>query len=167
MFGRGGEEALALKAAGVAFEVVPGVSSALAAPAAASIPVTHRGVSARCSSRPVTIRSASRSSPRRWRPAPRRSSILMGTSKRAEIVDALDRRGMARARCRPPSSGTRRCPSRASGPARSRSSPTRARVQCRPHAPGTIVVGDVVGLREWLTTMTRGWQESQEAVCHG
>jgi uroporphyrin-III C-methyltransferase / precorrin-2 dehydrogenase / sirohydrochlorin ferrochelatase len=46
VFGRGGEEALALARAGVAFEVVPGVSSALAAPAAAGIPVTHRGLSA-------------------------------------------------------------------------------------------------------------------------
>lgn len=44
LFGRGGEEAAALAAAGVDFEVVPGVSSALAAPAAAGIPVTHRGV---------------------------------------------------------------------------------------------------------------------------
>ena len=44
LFGRGGEEALALAAAGIRFEVVPGVSSALAAPAAAGIPVTHRGV---------------------------------------------------------------------------------------------------------------------------
>ena len=45
VFGRGGEEALALSAAGVPFEVVPGVSSLSAVPAAAGIPVTHRGVS--------------------------------------------------------------------------------------------------------------------------
>jgi uroporphyrin-III C-methyltransferase len=44
VFGRGGEEALALAAAGVPFEVVPGVSSVAAVPAAAGIPVTHRGV---------------------------------------------------------------------------------------------------------------------------
>ena len=46
VFGRGGEEALALRAAGVPFEIVPGVSSALAAPACAGIPVTHRGLAA-------------------------------------------------------------------------------------------------------------------------
>jgi uroporphyrin-III C-methyltransferase/precorrin-2 dehydrogenase/sirohydrochlorin ferrochelatase len=44
LFGRGGEEVLACVAAGVPVEVVPGVSSALAAPAYAGIPVTHRGV---------------------------------------------------------------------------------------------------------------------------
>ena len=44
VFGRGGEEALALRAAGVRFEVIPGVSAAIAAPALAGIPVTHRGV---------------------------------------------------------------------------------------------------------------------------
>ena len=44
VLGRGGEEALALEAAGVPYEVVPGLSSAIAAPAFAGIPVTHRKV---------------------------------------------------------------------------------------------------------------------------
>src|SRR3954469_13563926 len=45
VFGRGGEEALALHHARVAYDIVPGVSSAIAAPATAGIPVTHRGLS--------------------------------------------------------------------------------------------------------------------------
>jgi uroporphyrin-III C-methyltransferase len=45
VFGRGGEEALALAGAGIAFELVPGVSSIAAVPESALIPVTHRGVS--------------------------------------------------------------------------------------------------------------------------
>jgi uroporphyrin-III C-methyltransferase len=50
MFGRGGEEVIACRAAGVPVTVIPGVTSALAAPAAAGVPLTHRGIS-----RAVTI----------------------------------------------------------------------------------------------------------------
>jgi uroporphyrin-III C-methyltransferase / precorrin-2 dehydrogenase / sirohydrochlorin ferrochelatase len=45
VFGRGGEEMLALQEANVAYEIIPGISSAIAAPALAGIPVTHRGIS--------------------------------------------------------------------------------------------------------------------------
>ena len=45
VLGRGGEEAAACRGAGVAVEVVPGITSAIAVPAAAGIPVTHRGLS--------------------------------------------------------------------------------------------------------------------------
>jgi uroporphyrin-III C-methyltransferase len=43
VFGRGGEEALALAQAGIAYEIIPGISASIAVPAYAGIPVTHRG----------------------------------------------------------------------------------------------------------------------------
>ncbi|MCK6556721.1 uroporphyrinogen-III C-methyltransferase [Candidatus Binatia bacterium] len=47
IFGRGGEEAEAMQAAGIDFEIVPGVSSAIAVPAYAGIPLTHRDLASR------------------------------------------------------------------------------------------------------------------------
>ena len=44
VFGRGGEEGMYLKDCGVPFEIIPGVTSAIAGPACAGIPVTHRGI---------------------------------------------------------------------------------------------------------------------------
>jgi uroporphyrin-III C-methyltransferase/precorrin-2 dehydrogenase/sirohydrochlorin ferrochelatase len=89
VFGRGGEEALALAAAGVPFEVVPGVSSALAAPALAGIPVTHRGVAS-------GFLVVSGHAEGTWRPllagvAPGSLTVivLMGLAARAPIAGAL------------------------------------------------------------------------------
>jgi uroporphyrin-III C-methyltransferase len=96
IFGRGGEEAIALTAAGVRCEVVPGVSSALAAPAAAGIPVTHRDVAVA-----VTVVTGHRrdgASPLDWSALARVGStivVLMGVAQRAAIAEGLIRGGLA------------------------------------------------------------------------
>jgi len=92
LFGRGGEEAEVLQEAGVPFEVVPGVSSAFAAPAAAGIPVTHRGVAT--SVTVVTGHVGDPSAPGGvdWISLARSGGtlvVLMGMSERATIAGAL------------------------------------------------------------------------------
>ncbi len=92
VFGRGGEEAEALRTAGVAYEIVPGVSSALAAPAAAGIPVTHRGVATSVSVVTGHRGDPSDPAPVDWDALGRSGGtlvILMGMSERARIADAL------------------------------------------------------------------------------
>ncbi len=90
VFGRGGEEAEALQLAGVSCEVVPGVSSAFGAPAAAGIPVTHRGVAAA-----VTVVTGHRRQgepPVDWCALAKAGStlvVLMGMSERASIAQSL------------------------------------------------------------------------------
>jgi uroporphyrin-III C-methyltransferase len=95
VFGRGGEEALALKAAGVPFEVVPGISSSVAAPALSGIPVTHRGLAA-------AFTVVSGHDEVAWRPIveglpPAASTlvVLMGLGSRGRIAAALLARGWA------------------------------------------------------------------------
>jgi uroporphyrinogen III methyltransferase / synthase len=91
VFGRGGEEAFALKAAGVPFEVVPGVSAAVAVPAYAGVPVTHRGLST--SFTVVTGHSRHRpDSETDWEGLARCGGTLvvfMGVAHRAEVAARL------------------------------------------------------------------------------
>jgi uroporphyrin-III C-methyltransferase / precorrin-2 dehydrogenase / sirohydrochlorin ferrochelatase len=93
VLGRGGEEALALEAAGVAYEVVPGLSSAIAAPALAGIPVTHRGLSAGFAV--LSGHAASSYGPAVDSIAPGSLTlvVLMGLRTRGEIAQRLIARG--------------------------------------------------------------------------
>ncbi len=95
VLGRGGEEGLALRAAGIPFEVVQGVSAAIAAPALAGIPVTHRGVASgfvvvsghdEASYEPILESLA---------PASATVVVMMGLGRRRAIAGCLLDRGWA------------------------------------------------------------------------
>ena len=97
VFGRGGEEALALAAAGLPFEIVPGVSSAIAAPALAGIPVTHRGLASGVLV--VSGHAESSYAPAIDSLAPKGTTlvVLMGVNTRAQIAGRLVARGWSNA----------------------------------------------------------------------
>jgi uroporphyrin-III C-methyltransferase len=90
VFGRGGEESVALTDAGIDHEIIPGISSAFAAPAAAGIPVTHRGISGA-----VTVITGHRQPGEAdidWHALARVGGtivVLMGVERRASIAEAL------------------------------------------------------------------------------
>jgi len=154
VFGRGGEEVLALRERGIEVDVVPGVSSCIAVPASAGIPVTHRGVSTHFSvvtGADATLNDDQLAST--WAHLARAGGtlvFLMGVRALPRIVDVLVRAGLSTtlpaaviARGTTPDqqvvAGTletiaARC----------------AREDIRSHA--VIVVGDVVRLREELVT---------------
>ena len=90
VFGRGGEEAGALAEAGIACEVVPGITSAVAAPAAAGVPVTYRGLSAAFTV--VTGHRQAGEQPVDWQSLARVGGtivLLMGVAQRALIAAEL------------------------------------------------------------------------------
>jgi uroporphyrin-III C-methyltransferase/precorrin-2 dehydrogenase/sirohydrochlorin ferrochelatase len=95
VLGRGGEEALALETAGVPYEVVPGLSSAIAAPALAGIPVTHRGLAAGFAV--LSGHAAQSYGPALDSIAPGSLTlvVLMGLRTRGEIAERLIARGWA------------------------------------------------------------------------
>jgi uroporphyrin-III C-methyltransferase/precorrin-2 dehydrogenase/sirohydrochlorin ferrochelatase len=97
VLGRGGEEVLALAAAGIPCEVVPGLTTAVAAPALAGIPVTHRGLSS-------AFAVVSGHAEAAWGPvldslAPHSATlvVLMGLGSRAALVERLRSRGWSAA----------------------------------------------------------------------
>jgi uroporphyrinogen III methyltransferase/synthase len=98
VFGRGGEEALALGEAGIDFEVVPGITSAVAVPAYAGVPVTHRGLSTSF----TVVTGHSRfavDEDTNWDALAAAGGtivILMGVAHRAEIAKRLMDGGLAR-----------------------------------------------------------------------
>lgn len=95
VFGRGGEEALACRAAGVAFTVVPGISSAIAVPAYAGIPVTHRGVAR--SFAVITGSERGDGDAHDWHALAKVDTlvVLMGAATLAEIAPRLTAAGRA------------------------------------------------------------------------
>jgi uroporphyrin-III C-methyltransferase/precorrin-2 dehydrogenase/sirohydrochlorin ferrochelatase len=145
VFGRGGEEAQALAAAGVPFELVPGVTSAVAAPALAGIPVTHRGLSAGFAV--IAGHSEATYGPLVDGLAPGALTlvVLMGVGERARIAARLRARGwpddtpaailLGASRG---DAATWRGPLSALGDA--------ALPPDRAHLPGTLVVGAVAAL---------------------
>jgi uroporphyrin-III C-methyltransferase/precorrin-2 dehydrogenase/sirohydrochlorin ferrochelatase len=143
VLGRGGEEALALEQAGVAYEIIPGVSSALAAPALARIPVTHRGLAS-------GFAVVSGHDPEAYAPALDSIApdsltlvVLMGIGSRAEISELLLARGWA------PGTPAAIVTAAGSSPAGAWIGTLATLASAPPPAagaPGTLVIGDVVSL---------------------
>jgi uroporphyrin-III C-methyltransferase len=144
VLGRGGEEAVALAAAGIPFEIVPGVTSAVAAPALAGIPVTHRGLAS--GFLVVSGHDGSAFGPILETLAPNSLTlvVLMGLARRREVAALLLRRGWR--------------PHTPAAVVIAASTPRAARwigtladlggvsLAERPGEPGTLVVGEVVAL---------------------
>ena len=143
VFGRGGEEALALAAAGVSYEVVPGVSAATAVAACAGVPVTHRGVASGF----VVVTGHDMAAPDSgvdWEQLARTRCtivVLMGVSQRSLLAERLI--GAGRATTTPVlvvERGTQ--PGQ-----RSRRTTLAGLAGLDVESPATIVVGEVASLR--------------------
>ncbi len=95
VFGRGGEEALYLRSNGVTFEVVPGVTSAVAVPAYAGVPVTHRGLVTAftvVAGHSRSVDPGARGGGTNWEALAQAGGtivVLMGAAHRRQIADRL------------------------------------------------------------------------------
>ena len=144
VFGRGGEEALALEESGVPFQIVPGVTSAVGALACAGIPLTHRGVAAS-----VTFATGHRAEAKAALTPPADTLVVfMGLGRTTEIARKLIREGR-------PSDTPAAVVDRGTLPGQRVVEGTLADIGDRVAAaglagPALIVIGKVVGLRSRL-----------------
>ncbi|HLG73924.1 MAG TPA: uroporphyrinogen-III C-methyltransferase [Chloroflexota bacterium] len=155
LFGRGGEEGQALHAAGIPFQVLPGVTSALAVPAYAGIPVTHRDHSSSVTILPGRLKPGKGEDAIDWHAFARADTLvfLMSVTNLAEVVGRLIEHG--------------RAPSTPAAAVRWGTRPEqqvvtscladlpRAVSEAGLTAPAVIVVGEVVHLREQLSWFER------------
>lgn len=148
VFGRGGEEALALQAAGLAFEIVPGISAALAVPAYAGIPVTHRGVAT--SFAVVTGHECNETSHTDWLALARIPTlvIMMGVGQIAAIADHLMAAG--RAADTPAAAISHGCTDQQQVVSATLKTIAFAIEATGLQAPAVIVIGEVAALHEQL-----------------
>ena len=150
VFGRGGEEAQALTKAGIPFEVVPGISSAIAVPAYAGIPVTHRGVASSLAIVTGHEDPRKEESSVDWGALAKMDTlvVLMGVGKLGQVVEQLLLHGRPK---HTPAAlierGTQGVQRTASGTLADIVE-VAERVGVKP--PAVIVVGDVVALRDQL-----------------
>jgi len=165
VLGRGGEEAVALASAGVAFDVVPGVTSAIAAPALAGIPVTHRGVASAFYVVSGHDEGAFAAAIRQVEPAGTTLVILMGVGRTAALADQLIARGWPRetpaalvvdASMPQQQSWRGTLDDLAAG-----------RCRLEPAGPGTIVVGEVVSLADALCQPLSKTSSNPHTVARG
>jgi uroporphyrin-III C-methyltransferase len=165
VFGRGGEEAEALAAAGIPFEIVPGVSSAVAVPAYAGIPLTHREYS---SSFAVVTGHESRrlESSVQWDKLVATVDtlvILMGLRNLQQITAALLSHGLAPGTpVAVTSRGTTQVQETVTGTVSDI-------VDKAAHldSPAVIVVGRVVGLQQRLNWFESGFESQRDARSYG
>lgn len=146
VFGRGGEECLALAAAGVPFQVVPGITSPLSAPSAAGIPVTHRGIS--CSFTVVTGHSCAAGDDPDWAALARAGTliVLMGLRRLGKIANRLIASGSD------PETPAAVIASATTGDQETVVGELRTIGARSRHLdpPATVIIGEVVALRPWV-----------------
>ncbi|MHB8417017.1 MAG: uroporphyrinogen-III C-methyltransferase [Myxococcales bacterium] len=151
VFGRGSEEAMALREAGIPFDVVPGVTSGVAAPACAGIPLTHRGVASSVTF--ATARLGAGEADWRRLAAADTLVLFMCGQKLEASASALAAAGKPpRTPCAVVEAGSWERQRAVTG-----TLSTIATRAARVGSPALLVVGEVVALRESLGAWIGGW----------